>query len=544
MRGSYRSDLTGMFREASAALREVRLSGAPLDEVTQMRAERGHARRQILTGVMATAAAVMLPRKSLAIGQPRVVIVGAGAAGLTCAYELWTKRGIAAKLYEWNTRAGGRIQTLRNYFANGQITEQHAEFISTEHVKTMQYAHDFGLSFEDAWATRQGAKDDYWFSGEPYTQKALNKDWQDFGWQLFRDAVRKAPGASYKHYSQDAYAWDHMSVSEWIDRHVPGGRSSRFGKLCLSDVIDEFGCHPEEQSALNLVYILGYDASSNSGYQQKDSPLLAGSDEHWHIKGGNDQLTDGLAARLPRGALHLSHRLIALSENSDGSFTCTFSHHGSTVESVADHVVLALPFTTLREVNLSSVTLSPLKRKAIQSLPLGTNAKIQIQVAGRPWTKDGFDGSILTGPGLDGGWDATSYQDGGNNIGTEIFLAFPGGVDGIALASKYGLKFGREQGPASSLMVNDTLAQLEPIFHGVTSAWKRGPKLAWFNDGNIDEHLRGAWSQYNIGQYTGFSGIEALREGNIHFAGEQTDPNFQGYIEGAVRSGLRVEQEI
>ena len=94
------------------------------------------------------------------------------------------------------------------------------------------------------------------------------------------------------------------------------------------------------------------------------------------------------------------------------------------------------------------------------------------------------------------------------------------------------------------LMVRDALMQLEPIFSGVTSAWKQGPKLAWFNDGNIDRHLRGSWSQYNIGQYTGFSGIEGVREGNIHFAGEHTSYQFQGFIEGAVRTGIKAAREI
>jgi monoamine oxidase len=88
------------------------------------------------------------------------------------------------------------------------------------------------------------------------------------------------------------------------------------------------------------------------------------------------------------------------------------------------------------------------------------------------------------------------------------------------------------------------LAKLEKSFPGVTAAWAQGPKLAWFNNGNIDKRLLGAWSQYTIGQYTGISGIEAVPEGNIHFAGEQTSPSYQGYIEGAVRSGLRAAGEI
>ena len=47
-----------------------------------------------------------------------------------------------------------------------------------------------------------------------------------------------------------------------------------------------------------------------------------------------------------------------------------------------------------------------------------------------------------------------------------------------------------------------------------------------------------------MGQYTGFSGIEPVREGNIHFAGEHTSLENQGFIEGAVESGERVAAEI
>lgn len=544
MRKSLRSILTGMVREANAACHEAQALGAPIDEITAMRAERMPARRQVLIGAGVAAASLMVPRKSLAVGQPRVVIVGAGAAGLTCAYQLWQSRGIAAKVFEWNTRAGGRIQTLRGYFANNQITEQHAEFISSEHVHTLNLAKKCGLEIEDSYATKKGTKDAYWVGGANYSQAALNKDWQDFGYTLFRDSVRKVPWASYKKSSALAQTWDNMSVVEWIDKYIPGGRSSEFGKLCYSVVIDEFGGPPEEQSALNLVFILGYDGSSQSGYQPKNTPVLAGSDERWHIKGGNDQLTDGLAERLSPGSLHYKHRLVALAENSDGSFTCTFSVDGKTVERAADHVVLAIPFTTLREVDLSGVTLSALKQTAIKTLGMGNNAKIQIQIKNRPWVKDGYDGSILTGSPLDGGWDGTSYQDGGKNVGTEIFIAFPGGEDGSDLKSKYGLTFGQEQGPAPQAMVHDMLAKLEKSFPGVTAAWAQGPKLAWFNNGNIDKRLLGAWSQYTIGQYTGISGIEAVPEGNIHFAGEQTAPSYQGYIEGAVRSGLRAAGEI
>jgi len=212
------------------------------------------------------------------------------------------------------------------------------------------------------------------------------------------------------------------------------------------------------------------------------------------------------------------------------------------VEVVADHVVLTLPFTTLRNVDLSGVTLSPLKQQAIANLPLGNNVKIQIQVAKHPWVKDGYTGDTLTDAPFDGSWDGSTYQTAGGHQDTQILIVVPGGAEGVELASKYGLT--QVQGPAPSAMVNDALAQYEPILPGVTAAWNAGPKLAWVNDGNLEPRLLGAWSQYNVGQFTGFSGVEGLAEGNIHFAGEHTSTAFQGFIEGAVRSGYRAADEI
>ena len=61
---------------------------------------------------------------------------------------------------------------------------------------------------------------------------------------------------------------------------------------------------------------------------------------------------------------------------------------------------------------------------------------------------------------------------------------------------------------------------------------------------SINPRLGGAYAQYRVGQYTGFGGIEGVQEGNVHFAGEHTSPDFQGFMEGAVTSGERVATEI
>jgi monoamine oxidase len=96
-----------------------------------------------------------------------------------------------------------------------------------------------------------------------------------------------------------------MPASEWIEKNIPGGLDGHCGRLCVAILLDEFGGPVDDQSALNLIYRLGTYDSAASGVQPKGSPQLSGTDEKWHIRGGNDQVISGLSGLLPDGAVHL-----------------------------------------------------------------------------------------------------------------------------------------------------------------------------------------------------------------------------------------------
>ena len=213
----------------------------------------------------------------------------------------------------------------------------------------------FGLTLSNEDKVDAGALSTYWFDGARYTQADLNADWRDWGWKLFHHAAHEAPWPtrSDKHNSATASAWDAMSVSEWIEAHVPGGLSHPFGKLLIQDVIDEYGGDPDDQSALNAVYLLGYYDSVASGVQPKGHPMLSGTDEKYHILGGNDQIVSGLMNGLPDGMVQLQQRLVGIRPRSGGGFRLTLETDAATHDVTADHVVLALPFATLREIDLS-----------------------------------------------------------------------------------------------------------------------------------------------------------------------------------------------
>jgi monoamine oxidase len=534
-----------LIRVAQQTAQHARMTGADLSESAAIVHNR-LTRRQMLQGasgaLLAAAVPLGLPTPAAASAQTtdRVVIVGAGIAGLSCAYRLWRKHGIRSEVYEWADRPGGRIRTLRDHFAADQLVEEHAEFINPEHTATLALARHFGLGLDNCDRYPPGPKasqETYRFNGRQFSQARANRDWHRFGYALFKDAaVRKAPWpTTVHHHGHWARRFDHMSVSDWLDAYCPGGSGSDFGQLCISAVLDEYGGPPEEQSALNLVYLLGGDASTKSGLQPRSSPQLGGADEKWHIHGGNDQLTSGIIDRLPAGTLRLGERLVALRERGHGRVACAFASDHRTHDVVADHVVLALPFTTLREVDLRRVEIGDRHRRAIREEPLGTNAKFFLQYSRRVWDEIRRTGNAYTDGVVQGTWDATVYQPGQAGV----IAALPGGVVGQDWGARYGLTHYR--GTPPERMVSDYLAGYEQLFPGSRAAYNGKAFFVWSSG---DPHIRGAYSYLKVGQYTAFNGVQGKQEGRLHFAGEHTSLNYQGYIEGALRSGQRCADEI
>jgi monoamine oxidase len=76
-----------------------------------------------------------------------VIIVGAGLAGLCTAYEL-KRNGIACRIFEADTRLGGRVLSVPHSRATS--FDLGGELISTHHHHWMRYAKEFGLTIVDS----------------------------------------------------------------------------------------------------------------------------------------------------------------------------------------------------------------------------------------------------------------------------------------------------------------------------------------------------------------------------------------------------------
>ena len=117
-------------------------------------------------------------------------------------------------------------------------------------------------------------------------------------------------------------------------------------------------------------------------------------------------------------------------------------------------------------------------------------------------------------------------------------------------AARLAIRRDAHAGPTSGLAPGFVQANLAILPHALAEDFlqfcRRNPKPCPLIGVSApgDPHIRGAYSYLAVGQYTGFNGIQGVRQGNLHFAGEQTSLDFQGYIEGALRSGYRCAAEV
>jgi monoamine oxidase len=484
--------------------------------------ERAHTRRELLAGagaagVAAAVAPVWLPAANAATA-PRIAVVGAGLAGLTAAYRL-KQAGYATTLYEGSDRIGGRCWTSRGAFAGGQLIERGGELIDQSHTAIRQLSQELGLKLNNLLAAQpNGTEDRFWFDGAPYTVTEAEADLNGIYQKLHRDVSEASYPTLYTGWTQRGYELDHMSIIDWINETVPGGVSSRLGQLLDVAYNIEYGAECSEQSALNLLYLLGYSG-------QGQLRLFGPSNEKYHVAGGNDQIVFGMAAKL-QGQIQRDRKLTAIRRNTDRSYTLTFATGGRTVTVTADKVVLALPFSMLRSVDYSRAGFGTRKVTAIRELPMGTNAKLHVQFRNRPWYALHNNGNTYSDRGYQATWEVTRAQP-----GTEgILVDYTGGRIGASFGS----------GTPSS-RAQQFLAQVEPVLPGLTAS---------FNGRATVDHwtgyawTKGSYSYWKVGQYTRFAGVEREVSHDCHFAGEHTSVDFQGYLNGAVETGQRAADEI
>ncbi|MFN5324619.1 MAG: flavin monoamine oxidase family protein [Bacteroidota bacterium] len=451
--------------------------------------------------------------------QPSIAIIGAGLAGMNCAYQL-KKRGISSTIYEGSNRTGGRVLTRSNFIAPGTYTECGGEFIDTGHKHMRDLASEFGLMLLDTNDPSEAGylNDTFFIDGVHYTEAQVIQAFAPYASIIAGDIQSLPTNFTYNNYTPAVQQFDSISISQYFDSI--GMPNSLFLRKGLEEAyLTEYGREVNDQTAINFLFLFTINPG-NSSYD-----IFGLSDERFKVMGGNQQITDALANNL-QGQIQLNRKLTRISFNANGQYVIRFQ--GGPVVT-ADICVITIPFTLLRQVNLTELNLPAWKTNTIQNLGYGSNAKLLLGFNGKKWRDYGHSGGIFSNgtsiPStqfIQTGWDNTRLQPGSN-----------GG---------YTVYQGGNQGANLSLSQTQTmLNHLDAMWPGTAAQYNGNSKLIHWPSHPWSLASYACW---RVGQVTTMMGAEGEKVGNLYFAGEHTSLWFQGYMEGAVETADKVAKEI
>src|SRR5581483_2091520 len=392
----------------------------------------------------------------------RIAIIGGGIAGLTAALTLADK-GVYSDVYESSARLGGRMHSDwtefgHGFWDNGQQAELCGELIDSNHKTILQLAQRFGLATPDLLGAQpNGSTDTYWIFGSKYSYADASNDFQPVHNTLQGQVQQTSYPTLYNSFTPAGQFFDNMTVHDWIANYVPGGHSSRFGALLNAAYNEEYGAETTDQSALNLMYLLGFNAKPGN------FAIYGKSDERYHIVGGNTNLPLAIAGALPAGSIHTGYRMSSIALNGDGSIAVSFDN-GRTI--TADHVILTMSFSVLRTLSYKKAGFDPRKVTAITQLGSGVNAKLNVQLRSRLWNSFASTGSLYSDLPFQSGWDVTRAQAGS----TGILVEYPGAnvAKSLGQSTPYTTT---ATNPQVAKFAQQFLSQLEPVFPGITAQW-------------------------------------------------------------------------
>ena len=445
----------------------------------------------------------------------KVVVVGAGLAGLSAAYEL-TEAGHDVTIIEARARPGGRVQTLREPFSDGLYVEAGAMNVYDCHDWTLKYIKLFGLTLDPSKPSDLASV--VYMRG----RRIVAKQGQPVEYPLGLTAEEKRLG---RRGMWDKYVRPFVDeVGDYDARGWPTQALLKYDRMTFTDLLRQSGASPDAVYLLKLgalgAFGDGPDALS-ALVVLREAAHRAKMKQNFYIRGGTDLLPRAFAARLSE-RIRYGAPVVGIEQDSKGA-KVAYLQAGERKSLSADRVICAVPFTVLRRIKVSP-DFTPEKRRAVAEMPYTSVARTYLQTSHKFWLEEGLSGYAST--------DLSNMF---------VFDAAPGQTARRGILETYdaGPRARQVTAMREGERVYSALALVEKVLPRVRGEFEVGATKCW----DEDEWARGAYAWYRPGQMTSLMPHVARAEGRVHFAGEHASSLF-GWMQGALESGSRAAREV
>ncbi|MEA2256213.1 MAG: monoamine oxidase, partial [Solirubrobacteraceae bacterium] len=460
------------------------------------------------------------PRAAGARRSADVVIVGAGLAGLTAARDL-VAAGRSVVVLEARDRVGGRV--LNVDVGGGVVTEGGAEFIGPTQDRIAALAADVGV---DTYPTYNTGSNVYFRNGTatPYSatgplgpvppdplgivdaEKAILA-LDDMAKQVPLDAPWTAPKAT---------EWDGQTFETWKLANT----TTDSGRFLLDVAITSiFSCEPRDVSLLFvLFYLAAAGDESNPGTIERLVNTAGGAQERRFV-GGSQLVPDRVAQAL--GSSVVLSRPVRRLVTRKGTVTAV----ADGLRVTAARAIVAVPPPLAARIDYHP-QLPALRDQLTQRMPMGTVVKVHAVYPQPFWRAKGLTGQAVA--------DTPPAQVTFDNTPPE-------GSPGILMAFVEASAARARLGASRDALRRDVLKNFSDYF---------GPEAASPTAFHVSDWQEDPWSRGCPVCFTAPGVLldygRAIREpvGRIHWAGTETATFWNGYMDGAVRSGERAAREV
>jgi monoamine oxidase len=444
------------------------------------------------------------------VGTVDVVVVGAGLAGLTAARRL-RQEGRSVLVLEARDRVGGRI--LNHTFADGTIVELGGQWVGPTQHRVLKLAEELGVatfpSYEEGdhilsvggevrrWQDETFGLDEEALIDVAETQAALEA--------LAATVPLDAPWDA-----ANARELDAQTVESWLVATMRTEHGLRFWRMLVPAL---FSAETDQMSLLHFLFYI------HSGGMIDMLVATGGGAQDSRVIGGSQAIALRAAAELG-DAVRLGCPVHAIRQDASG------------VEVVLEHdsvpgkrVIVAVPPALAARIRYTPAL--PGRRDHLtQQVPMGCAIKMQVRYEEPFWREDGLSGFVL------------SLED-------PVTVMFDNSPEDLRSGVLLGFFEGEHATAASLMDAENRRALVLQCFAKYFGERALRPVEYIEKDWTAEEYSRGCYGgRMGTGVWTRYA--QALREpvGRIHWAGSETSDVWNGYMDGAVRSGERAATEV